>query len=192
MTKVKIQCAWCKMEIFKYPSQIGKNSYCSKECRNKHLSREHNPNGYAKHPHLSKLNEKLNPGRMTAETKEKIRNTQLGSREGKSYEKLNPRKMTAETKEKIRNARLGSGEGKSYEKTYGRHTHRIVAEQKLGRKLSPGEVVHHIDGVIRNNDPNNLMVFPSQKEHANWHAKYGEVVYGYRHGLGKGGDASCD
>ena len=86
--------------------------------------------------------------------------------------------MTPEIREKLREAKLGKGEGKTYTKTFGRHTHRIVAEQLLGRPLRPGEVVHHIDGNKRNNDPSNLMVFASQKEHAAWHAaaKRGEVM----------------
>lgn len=43
--------------------------------------------------------------------------------------------------------------------------HRIVAHQKLGRQLLPGEVVDHIDGDITNNRPENLRVFPSNAEH---------------------------
>jgi hypothetical protein len=34
--------------------------------------------------------------------------------------------------------------------------HRVVMEQKLGRKLIKGEVVHHIDGNPGNNKPSNL------------------------------------
>jgi len=81
---------------------------------------------------------------------------------------LNPTRMTDEVREKLRNVKLGKGEGKSYEKTYGRHTHRIIAEQKLGRPLKKGEIVHHIDGNKRNNDPDNLAVM-SQSEHARLH-----------------------
>ena len=82
---------------------------------------------------------------------------------------MNPERMTDATKAKLRAARLGAGEGKTYEKTYSRHTHRVVAEQMLGRALHKGEVVHHIDGNKRNNDPHNLMVFASQAEHARHH-----------------------
>ncbi len=76
--------------------------------------------------------------------------------------------MTDEVKEKIRNSQLGTGEGKTYEKMHGRHTHRVVAERKLGRPLKAGEIVHHIDGNKRNNDPDNLMVM-TQSEHCRLH-----------------------
>ncbi|WP_229187736.1 HNH endonuclease [Bradyrhizobium oropedii] len=35
----------------------------------------------------------------------------------------------------------------------------------------PGEIVHHADENIRNNDPSNLDVLPSQAEHARLHLK---------------------
>ena len=89
---------------------------------------------------------------------------------------LNPIRMTPEVKEKIRMSRLGAGESKSYEKTYGRHTHRIVAEQILGRPLKRDEIVHHIDGNKRNNDPSNLMVM-TQSEHCRLHFKKGGDVH---------------
>lgn len=43
--------------------------------------------------------------------------------------------------------------------------HRVVAAEKVGRALLPGEVVHHIDGDPQNNDPDNLVVYPSHSEH---------------------------
>jgi hypothetical protein len=43
--------------------------------------------------------------------------------------------------------------------------HRVVVEQRLGRYLLPGEVVHHIDGNPSNNAEGNLEVFASQSEH---------------------------
>lgn len=66
-------------------------------------------------------------------------------------------------------AQRGRGEGRSYIKRYGRHEHRVVAEQTIGRALLPGEVVHHKDGNKRNNDPANLEVLPNQGEHAKIH-----------------------
>lgn len=43
--------------------------------------------------------------------------------------------------------------------------HRLVMEEKLGRYLLRGEVVHHVDGNPGNNDPANLMIFGSNKQH---------------------------
>jgi hypothetical protein len=43
--------------------------------------------------------------------------------------------------------------------------HRLVMEQKIGRKLTTREVVHHIDGDPQNNDPANLMTFQTNAEH---------------------------
>ena len=68
-------------------------------------------------------------------------------------EELNPKRMTDKTRAKLRRARLNSGDGVTYTKVYGRHEHRVVAEQMLGRPLKPGEVVHHIDEDKRNNNP---------------------------------------
>lgn len=77
--------------------------------------------------------------------------------------------MTDAVRNKLREIRRHAGEGKTYAKDHGRHIHRAVAEEILGRALLPGEVVHHIDGDKRNNTPENLMIFPSQAEHARWH-----------------------
>lgn len=67
-----------------------------------------------------------------------------------------------------------TSEGKAYTKTFGRHTHRVVMESKIGRKLAAGEVVHHADGNKLNNDPDNLILLKSQSDHAREHV--GEML----------------
>jgi len=49
--------------------------------------------------------------------------------------------------------------------------HRHVAERKLGRKLRPGEVVHHKNRNKLDNRRSNLWVFKNQKKHHDTHKK---------------------
>ena len=58
-----------------------------------------------------------------------------------------------------------------YIKINGKHEHRILAEQLLGRLLLPGEVVHHKDGNKQNNAPDNIEIFKNQSEHCSYHNK---------------------
>ena len=164
MPVIEVMCEYCCKFIMKRSNRIGKHIYCDRECFKaiskitmpcdecgkeinfcKSLLRDHNFCG-------KQCFNRWNSKRFTASNPE-----------------WNKTKMTFEVRSKLRSAKLGTGEGKTYTKTFSRHTHRIVAEEMLGRLLKPGEVVHHEDENKRNNDPSNLRVFPSQAEHARYH-----------------------
>lgn len=49
------------------------------------------------------------------------------------------------------------------------YEHEMIAEMILGRKLKKGEIVHHEDFNRANNDPQNLKVFKTLKDHAAFH-----------------------
>lgn len=51
------------------------------------------------------------------------------------------------------------------------YEHRLVAEEKLGRRLEDGEIVHHIDENKQNNNPENLEVVRNAAEHFLHHRK---------------------
>lgn len=49
------------------------------------------------------------------------------------------------------------------------YEHRLVAMKKLGRKLRKNELVHHVDGDKTNNEPDNIEINWSIKEHRHKH-----------------------
>lgn len=154
--KFKLKCDWCGREIERYEKQIKKHNFCCRKCLADFSNKKKNPDGYLKlknYEPMANTLRRMNP-------------------------KTNKTRMTPEVRDKIRMARLNTGKGKSYRKIYGVHEHRIVAEEKIGRPLKKGEVVHHIDGDIRNNNPDNLIVLASQVEHAALHRRLNKLSGG--------------
>lgn len=152
--KILLTCDRCGKTIERYPSHISPYNFCSRKCLAEYSSRDKNPDGYQSLKEYENISK-----HMTLMNQE-----------------LNPSRMNFSTRAKLSMIHRGEGEQKTYPKSFGRHVHRRVAEQMLERKLRKGEVVHHIDGNKRNNNPNNLTVFESQAEHARWHGEHKEVM----------------
>ena len=145
--KLKLKCDYCGKEIYKDSARITKHNFCSRKCLADFSSKSKNKEHYL-------------------ELKDYTNMVNVFKRVNKE---TNKKRMTFAVREKLRNSKLGTGLGKTYTKFYGRHEHRIVAEEMLGRKLQKGEVIHHIDGNKRNNRPENLMIFESLSEHSKYH-----------------------
>ena len=152
--KLLVKCDFCGKEMYRCPSHIHRHNFCSRQCLADYSSKSRNPKGYDTLKDYTNIS-----ATFTRINKE-----------------MNKSRMTGDVRAKLRLARLNSGAGVTYPKYYGRHEHRVIAERILGRPLKDGEVVHHIDGDVRNNALENLRIFASQAEHARFHAELNAVL----------------
>lgn len=68
----------------------------------------------------------------------------------------------------VGDAKFGTGTSGWYLKRCGRHIHRTIMEEHIGRRLLSSEIVHHIDGNAHNNSIENLKLM-SRAEHMSLH-----------------------
>jgi len=162
---MKVKCDYCGIEFEKRKSSIRKKNYCCKEHRHKDKYIDLKCN------YCGKQFERLKVSYLGGKsfcciscakyfTSERMHNYNLVH---------NKDSMSMERRKKISRARRKTSQERvSYEKFLGRHYHRYLIEQSLGRKLQSDEVVHHIDGNKQNNSLDNLKVM-SRSEHSKIH-----------------------
>lgn len=151
---MNIKCNWCGKDLHRPPCKIKRHNFCCRQHLAAFSSKSQNPQGYLTLKDYTGMQQNMK--RLNAV--------------------FNPQRMDFNARTKLRLAHLGKGNGKTYSKLFGAPEHRAAAERMLGRRLRPGEVVHHINGDKRDNRLENLQVFSSQAEHARWHAQHKEVM----------------
>lgn len=139
--KVEKICEICGVKYYRYPSLAG-GKYCSKACTG--AAKRHGSTLYCA-----------------------LCDTPFYRRFGE--QDIGEREKQFCSADCYTDWRQMNGKESTYRKIKGRHAHRIIAEEYLGRELVQGEIVHHVDTVRQNNKPENLAVFPNQSVHMDCH-----------------------
>ena len=163
---MKVKCDYCGKQFNKRASAVREKNYCCKEHRHKakYLVLKCDTCGIF----FERLRVSYNGGKCFC-SKECAKEF-TSERMSKYNKEHNHDAMTPQRRESISVSKKLSPEKRaSYERHHGRHKHRIVMEEILGRPLLSTEIVHHKDGNKQNNEPDNLYLFSSKAEHSRYH-----------------------
>lgn len=173
-----VECAYCKKEIFRPLSKLKRNKYffCSKDCTNTFKSRANNVEvtchtcGKKVERVLSRVKKTKHFTFCSPECQKKgikgINFSGFFKKGNKGPKCINYKNGTQVTNGYI--SVLAPDHPHTNRRGYV-YEHRLVMEKRLGRYLTPEEVVHHIDFNKKNNADENLMLFATDSEHRRHH-----------------------
>jgi len=141
--EIKKHCEKCgRLLVLKNTRDIKRKRFCSRQC----LIKTINPGRFVKKP--------------SEETRQKMRDAKLRIL-AQGWKPTGWKKYDIPTRLSNHHDYLFKGNNR---------LHRLIAEQALGRKLTPGEIVHHKDENKLNNNLNNLEIL-SRSDHMKIHTQ---------------------
>ena len=174
MNTTKKNCIICDSEFFPLKAEVkrGKGKVCSKGCRYKHQG---NVMRGRKMKEVTKC-------KLSASLSGRVRSDQHCIRisealTGKVAKEDNPNWKGGNYVSQGRRYRRAPDHPFSHHNGYILNS-RYVAEEALGRQLTPSEQIHHINLDKLDDSPNNLYLFNSAAEHSRYHnlAKVAKVT----------------
>lgn len=180
----QVKCAYCGKVINRKPSQIKRSaaSYCSPECHRQAMKKGTTVQcDWCGKPFYKPPSAMRSEANLCSAACRDLwlgrRNVVVMNKPGHSKGHKAPH-LTRLNCKRNPAARLATNPSRVSSYRY-----RKIAERKIGRKLRPGEVVHHINGNRSDNRPENLQVM-TRSEHSRLHMMIAVA-------RDKGGDALC-
>lgn len=169
---IEIACWVCSKVFLVYPSAIGRKKYCSKNCQDIAYSC---PVDCLCSKHATKVTLTCQTCGKTFRVSPSVSHRKYCSqkcypRPGSHYDRTgykNPNWRGGQIVEETGRVLVYAPDHPNANGCYV-YRYRIVAAEKLGRPLSDDEIVHHIDGNVSNDVPENLEVM-TQSEHFSTH-----------------------
>lgn len=166
---MKTKCYWCNKSIEKNPCELrySKNVFCNRKCHDLYQGRKKNRPCFSCEKTVIK---RKFCDKCLTKNKKLVMSLMSKKWYAENYKNENDYRTTANgyLMAKVKDHPYKNKRGYVY-------IHRRVMEKKLGRYLTPIEVVHHKDGDKMNNKISNLVLFRTTADHTTHHLLRGEV-----------------